>query len=249
MVRNLTAGFPQDANRCFQTMAGCTVDPVLARIVVTDDNEVRREGLRRLLQGEPGWSVVGAGDVDALEELLVRHGPDVVVLSTARGGDEVSAAVGMATRRIPGVRVVIVSPQSAPAAVGAALRAGATGYILADDVLGGVIQAVRMANEPTPYLSSTLAAQLAMSNGGNSTPDLTERERQLLKLVALGYTNTEVAERLSLSVRTIEAQRARLQRKLRAPTRVALVRTALAAGLIDRHDGMAPEAPGRPLAG
>jgi two-component system, NarL family, response regulator NreC len=233
----------------FKPSCGVRWRTVVARIVVTDDNEVRREGLRRLLSGEPGWTVVGAGEVAALEEMLVRHGPDVVVLSTARGGDEVASAVRMATRLIPGCRVVIVSPQSSPTAVGEALRAGATGYILADDVLGGVIQAVRMANEPTPYLSSTLAAQLAMRNGMNGTPDLTERERQLLRLVALGYTNAEVAESMSLSVRTIEAQRARLQRKLHAPTRVGLVRAALAAGLIDRHDGIAPGPPGRPLTG
>jgi two-component system response regulator NreC len=212
---------------------------MLARIVVTDDNEVRREGLRRLLQAEPGWSVVGAGEVDALGSLLVRHAPDVVVLSTARGANEVVEAVSLATRRVPGVRVVIVSPHSAPPVVSAALRAGAAGYILGADVLGGVIEAVRMAGEPTPYLSRTLGAQLAIHNGSGGF-DLSERERMILRLVALGHTNSEVADRLSLSVRTIEAQRAGLQRKLGAGSRVGLVRAALARGLISRDDGLGP---------
>jgi DNA-binding NarL/FixJ family response regulator len=213
---------------------------MLARIVITDDNDVRREGLRRLLQAEPGWSVVGAGEIDALGSLLVRHAPDVVVLSTARGREEVVEAVSLATRRVPGVRVVIVSPHSTSPIVSAALRAGAAGYILSDDVLGGVIEAVRMAGEPTPYLSTTLGAQLAIRDGFDAF-DLTERERMILRLVALGYTNLEVADRLSLSVRTIEAQRAGLQRKLKAGSRVELVRAALARGLIDRDDGMAPQ--------
>jgi two-component system response regulator NreC len=135
--------------------------------------------------------------------------------------------------------VVIVSPHGAPPVVSAALRAGAAGYILGADVLGGVIEAVRMAGEPTPYLSRTLGAQLAIHNGSGGF-DLSERERMILRLVALGHTNSEVADRLSLSVRTIEAQRAGLQRKLGAGSRVGLVRAALARGLISRDDGLGP---------
>jgi len=209
------------------------------RIVVTDDSEVRREGLRRLLEGEPSWLVVGEGDLDALGALVVEHAPDVVVISTARPPEDVAAAVVVAARRGPGVHSIVVSPYRDRAALSAALHAGAAGYVSSDDVLGGVIEAVRMTGEPEPYVSSSLGAALATDDAAAAAPGLTEREMTVFRLVALGHTNAEIAAQLSLSVRTIEAQRSRLQRKLGAGSRVELVRIALALGFIDRSDGMA----------
>jgi DNA-binding NarL/FixJ family response regulator len=213
---------------------------MLTRIVVTDDNQVRREGLRRLLEGEPGWSVVGAGNIDVLGNLVAQHSPDVLVLSTARRYDEVEAALALAERRCPGVHSVVVTPHRDMSAVSSVLHAGAAAYVLSEDVLSGVLEAVRLTGEQTPYLSSTLAAELAVDNPATTLPVLDEREEKVLRLIALGYTNVEIAHRLSLSVRTIEAQRGRLQRKLPGSSRVDLVRAALARGLIDRHDGHVP---------
>jgi two-component system response regulator NreC len=213
---------------------------MLTRIVVTDDNQVRREGLRRLLEGESGWSVVGVGDVDALGELVAQHVPDVLVLSTARRFEDVEAALALADSQCPGLHAVIVSPHADLPAVSAVLKAGAGAYVLSEDVLAGVLEAVRMTGEPRPYLSSTLATQLAFETPATLLPVLREREETILRLVALGHTNTEIAERLSLSVRTIEAQRGRLQRRLGASTRAELVRAALGRGLIDRRDGEPP---------
>ncbi|MCW3063533.1 MAG: two component transcriptional regulator, LuxR family [Solirubrobacterales bacterium] len=213
---------------------------MLTRIVVADDNQVRREGLRRLLEAEPGWSVVASGAFDAIEELLGRHEPDVLVVSTARGSDDVEDALARADHRCAGLHSVVISPHRDLSSVSAVLQAGAAAYVLSEDVLSGVLEAVRMTGEPAPYLSTTLAARLATDNPVASRPALDEREEKVLRLVALGYTNVEVAGRLSLSVRTIEAQRGRLQRKLGAGNRVELVRAALARGLIDRHDGTPP---------
>jgi two-component system response regulator NreC len=210
-----------------------------SRIVVTDDSEVRREGFRRLLEAEPAWSVVGAGEVGALEALVVEHTPDVVVLSTAREPSAVAAAVVLAARRCPDVRTVVVSPHRDRAALSAVLHAGAAGYVSSDDVLGGVLEAVRMTAEPQPYVSSSLGAALATDEAAAAAPGLTERETTVFRLVALGHTNAEIAGLLSLSVRTVEAQRGRLQRKLGASNRVELVRLALALGYIDRSDGLA----------
>jgi DNA-binding NarL/FixJ family response regulator len=210
-----------------------------ARIVVIDDSEVRQVGLRRLLEGELDWTVVGSGEVDALGALVAEHAPDVVVVSTGREPEEIVAALVLAARRCPGVGTVVVSPHRDRSALSAALNAGAAGYVASDDVLGGVIEAVRMIGEPAPYVSSSLGAALATEDGTPSELGLTERETIVLRLVALGHTNAEIAARLSLSVRTIEAQRSRVQRKLGAANRVELVRLALAHGFIDRSDGAA----------
>jgi two-component system, NarL family, response regulator NreC len=98
---------------------------------------------------------------------------------------------------------------------------------------------VRMTAEPQPYVSSSLGAALATDEAAAAAPGLTERETTVFRLVALGHTNAEIAGLLSLSVRTVEAQRGRLQRKLGASNRVELVRLALALGYIDRSDGLA----------
>jgi two-component system response regulator NreC len=129
--------------------------------------------------------------------------------------------------------------QNDPAFAREALRAGALGYVLKESANAELVEAVRSATEGRTYLQPQLGARLAAEPatpeaGGD---DLSERETEVLRLIALGHTNTEIAEQLYLSVRTVESHRAHIQQKLRLSTRAELVRHALEQGLVDLTNG------------
>jgi two-component system response regulator NreC len=134
---------------------------------------------------------------------------------------------------------VVLTMQNDPAFAREALRAGALGYVLKESANAELVEAVRSATEGRTYLQPQLGARLAAEP---PTPeagedDLSERETEVLKLIALGHTNTEIAEQLYLSVRTVESHRAHIQQKLRLSTRAELVRHALEQGLVDLTNG------------
>jgi two-component system response regulator NreC len=124
--------------------------------------------------------------------------------------------------------------QNSPGFVREALRAGALGYVTKEAADAEVVQAVRLAAADQPYLHPRLGAKLATEPVDDGPPDdLTEREVQILRLIALGHTNTEIASQLYLSVRTVESHRAHIQQKLRLSTRAELVRYALDHGMVE----------------
>jgi two-component system response regulator NreC len=129
--------------------------------------------------------------------------------------------------------------QNDPAFAREALRAGALGYVLKESANAELVEAVHAATEGRTYLQPQLGARLAAEPAApaKSDDDLSERETEVLKLIALGHTNTEVAEQLYLSVRTVESHRAHIQQKLRLSTRAELVRFALEHGLLDTSNG------------
>jgi two-component system response regulator NreC len=125
--------------------------------------------------------------------------------------------------------------QNSPGFVREALRAGAIGYVTKEAADAEVVEAVRLAADDQPYLHPRLGAKLATEPVDEGPPDdLTEREVQVLRLIALGHTNTEIASQLYLSVRTVESHRAHIQQKLRLSTRAELVRYALDHGLVEQ---------------
>jgi two-component system response regulator NreC len=129
-------------------------------------------------------------------------------------------------------RVVVLTMQEDPAFARRALRAGALGYVLKEAADEELVHAVRLAGEGQTYLHPRLGAAMAAAPEG-PPDDLTERELDVLRLIALGHTNSEIAESLHLSVRTVETHRAHIQQKLRLSTRAELVRYALERGLVD----------------
>jgi two-component system response regulator NreC len=134
----------------------------------------------------------------------------------------------------PDTRIVVLTMQNSPGFVREALRAGAIGYVTKEAADAEVVEAVRLAAVDQPYLHPRLGAKLATEPADNAPPgDLTEREVQVLRLIALGHTNAEIATQLYLSVRTVESHRAHIQQKLRLSTRAELVRYALDHGLIE----------------
>ena len=201
----------------------------MIRVLLVDDHQIVRSGVRRVLEATGRFDVVGeAGGVrEALGEAR-RLRPEIVVLDLAlRDGSGLDV---IADLRESGARVVILSMQDEPAYARKAFELGAQGYVVkdaADDELAGAIDAV-LADRI--YVHPTLAARLVMKEPAD---DLTERERQILRLIALGYTNQEIAGQLFLSVRTIEAHRRHILDKLRLTTRAELVRYALERRIVE----------------
>jgi two-component system, NarL family, response regulator NreC len=207
-------------------------------IVLADDHQVVRAGLRLLLQAEDGFEVVAeAGDVATTERRVAAYRPRVLVLdlnmpdgSSQPGSVQEISAVGSlpAIPRLreaaPETQIVVLTMQNDPAFAREALRSGAIGYVLKEAADSELVQAVRLAAEGRTYLNPELGARLAAAPQAAGPPDdLSARELEVLRLIALGYTNGEIATRLYLSVRTVESHRAHIQQKTGRTTRAALV--------------------------
>ena len=202
-------------------------------IVLADDHEVVRAGLRLLLQGEVGLYVIGeAGNVpDALRLVELRH-PHVLVLDLNMPGPPSLTAIAEVKDTCA---VVVLTMQSDPAFAREALRAGARAYVLKEAAGAELVTAVRVAAEGGIYLNPT-ARRTDRRRTRRAPPaldDLSDRELNVLRLIALGHTNAEIGEQLFLSMRTVETHRSHIQHKLRRTTRAELVRYALDHGLMD----------------
>jgi two-component system, NarL family, response regulator NreC len=206
------------------------VPPV--RIVLADDHAVVRSGLRLLLDAEDGLQVVAeAGDVDGARRMVAAHRADVLVLDlNMPGSPSLPAIPDLAAL----TAVVVLTMQNDPAFARQALQAGARGYVLKEAADTELVEAVRAAAAGGTYLNPQLGARMAAAPPEPAGPpdDLTEREVDILRLIALGHTNAEIGRQLYLSVRTVESHRAHIQQKTRRTTRAELVRYALEHGLV-----------------
>ena len=206
-------------------------------LVVADDHAVVRSGLRLLLDAEADFEVVGeAGDVQDARRKLAAHKPDVLVLDLNMPGEPTLPALESLAEVSPGTRVVILTMFNEPVFAREALRAGAAGFVLKHAADADLVKAVRTAASGGRYVQPELAGEMLeadAADGGHDGP-LTPREQEVLALLALGHTNGEVAERLCISVRTVETHRAHIQHKLDVSSRSDLVRYALEHGLIGR---------------
>jgi two-component system response regulator NreC len=206
-------------------------------IVLADDHAVVRSGLRMLLEAEPDMEVVAeAGDVDAARRYTLGYKPTVLVLDLNMPGGSSLEAIPEIAGTSPGTSVVVLTMQEDPAFAREALRAGARGYVLKHSAGAELVQAIRAAAGGGTWLNPDLGARMAATPDGpvGALAELTDRELDVLRLIALGHTNNEIADQLFLSVRTIETHRAHIQQKLGVSTRAELVRYALDNDLIDR---------------
>ncbi len=206
-------------------------------IVLADDHAVVRSGLRMLIEAERDIEVLAeAGDVDAARRYTLGHKPTVLVLDLNMPGGSSLEAIPKVAELSPDTSVVVLTMQEDPAFAREALRAGARGYVLKHAAGTELVQAIRTAAGGGTWLNPDLGARMAAAPDGPAGPlaALSERELEVLRLIALGHTNNEIAERLCLSVRTIESHRAHIQQKLGVSTRSELVRYALDHDLIDR---------------
>lgn len=202
-------------------------------IVIADDHAVVRSALRMLLDAEPDFEVVAeAGDTDSAVRYVRGHRPAVLILDLNMPGGSSLPAVPEIKKASPETEIVVLTMQDEPGFAREAMQAGVLGYILKEAADEELVKAVRMAAGGQTYLQPELGARLAAEPAGPER-ELSEREIEVLRLIALGHTNAEVAEQLYLSVRTVESHRAHIQQKLRLARRSELVRYALEHGLIE----------------
>jgi two-component system response regulator NreC len=202
-------------------------------VVVADDHAGMRGSLRALLDDTAGMRVVAEADDLALASRHVEaHRPDVLVLDLRMPDGSSLETLGRLRRLLPGTHVIVVSVDDTPGYARRALAAGASGYVLKDRADADLPDAVRGAAAGEEFVSEPVAGQLARARQALTNGRLSSRETEVLRLIALGHTNAEIAEQLGLSPRTIETHRAHIHKKLELRTRAELVGYALRCGLL-----------------
>lgn len=207
------------------------------RVLIVDDHAVVRSGLRLLLETEEDVEVVGeAGDArEAVFETRSTK-PDIVLLDVTMPGKSGIEAIPDLLKEAPEAKILVLSMQDDPSYVREAFGVGAAGYVLKEAADAEVIDAVRHVSAGERYVHPALGARLAAADAqaarAAEEDPLSEREREVLRLLALGHTNQEIAKMLYISVRTAETHRAHIMQKLRLTSRAELVRYALGAGLL-----------------
>jgi two-component system response regulator NreC len=203
------------------------------RVVIADDHAVVRRGLRQLLEDEGDFEVVAeAGDIESARRYVRGHHPDVLVLDLNMPEGSSLDAVPDIRADSPDTRIVVLTMQNEPAYARQALAAGVLGYVLKDAADAELVEAVRRAARGDSYLNPRLGARVAAEPPPGPPGGLTEREVEVLRLIALGHTNAEIAKQLFLSIRTVETHRAHIQQKLGLGSRADLVGYALEHGVI-----------------
>ncbi|MDE3069885.1 MAG: response regulator transcription factor [Acidobacteriota bacterium] len=203
------------------------------RIVLADDHAVVRSGLRMLLDSEHDFEVVAeADDAESARRFVRGHHPAVLVLDLNMPGESSLEAIPAIREESPGTQIVVLTMQKEPAFAREALGAGALGYVLKEAAHAELVEAVRRAAAGESYLNPRLGARLASESPSGPPDDLSPREVDVLRLIALGHTNAEIGAQLFLSVRTVETHRSHIQQKLRLSSRAELVGYAIDRGLI-----------------
>ena len=210
----------------------------MIRTIVVDDHAVVRSGIKLLLDREDDIEVVGeAGSAkDAIFEVRAQK-PDVLLLDVVMPGESGIEVLPQLLKESPETKVLVLSMQDDPSYVREAFAAGASGYVLKEAADEEVVAAVREIALGGSYVHPALGARMVVAEAAEraaaEADPLSEREREVLRLLALGHTNQEISKLLFISVRTAETHRAHIMQKLRISTRAELVRYALAHGLLD----------------
>jgi two-component system, NarL family, response regulator NreC len=211
-------------------------DRTKTTVVIADDHTVVRQGLRMLIDADEALQVVAeAGTLADAERLTRAHRPSVLVLDLNLHGESGLDAIPRLRETCPDTAIVVLTMQDDPGFARQALQSGALGFVLQEAADEELLQAIHLAAGGENYLNPRLGARLAAAPAEPAGPpdDLTAREVEILRLIALGHTNTEIAQQLFLSTRTVETHRAHIQQKTRRSTRAELVRYALEHGLVD----------------
>ena len=208
------------------------------RLLVCDDHTLVRSGLRHLLESEQSFEVVGeAADAEQAVDAAGRQRPDVLLLDIVMPGRSGIEAIPDLLAASPETRILVLSMQDDPSYVRQAFSAGAHGYLLKEAADAELVQAIHDVAAGHRYVHPALGARLAAADAKRhdreAADPLSDREREVLRLLALGHTNQEIAKQLFISVRTAETHRARIMQKLRFSTRAELVRHALATGVFE----------------
>jgi two-component system, NarL family, response regulator NreC len=211
------------------------------RILIADDHAMVRTGLRALLDAQPDMQVVGEAENGLVVESRCRElSPDVVLMDLTMPGRGGIAAVADVRRASPATRVLVLTMHEDEAYVRLAANAGAAGYVLKRALAGDLVSAIRTVHaggrHAPPELAAAFFEREAVQPPGRETgagiQALSEREREVVGLVALGYTNAEIGRKLGISEKTVESHRAKILSKLGLRTRADLVRFSIEHGLM-----------------
>jgi two-component system, NarL family, response regulator NreC len=211
---------------------------VRVRVLIVDDQAFVRAGLAQLVNAEDDLEAVGeAGNArEAIFEARSTK-PDVVLMDVMMSDQSGIAAVPQVLQERPEAKVLVLSMQDDPQDVREAFEAGALGYVLKEGAEGELVAAIREVAGGGRYVHPELGARLVAAETAErrrtEEDPLSDREREVLRLLALGHTNQEIARELHISVRTAETHRAHIMQKLRLSSRAELVRYALAQGLLE----------------
>nr|WP_202800305.1 MULTISPECIES: response regulator transcription factor [Pelosinus] len=213
------------------------------RVLIADDHAVVRSGLAMLINSQQDMQVVGvAADGREAVELGVKLLPQVVLMDLSMPpGENGLIATARLKELLPEIRVLILTMHDDEEYLFQSLKAGAVGYIVKTAPDFDLLKAIRTVHQGESYLYPSAAKSLIerFLRQGNKSEEfeslqlLTEREKQTLRLVAMGYANKDIAEQLCLSVKTVEAYKARIMEKLDLKTRPEMVRYAMKKGLLD----------------
>jgi two-component system response regulator NreC len=217
--------------------------PARIRIVIADDHPMLLQGLRQVLEDEPGCEVVAeAVDVESTRRLVRGHRPDVLVLDLNMPGGPSIEAIPAILADSPTTKIVVLTMQDQPAYARQALSCGALGYVLKETAGVELVRAIKAVATGERYLSPRMGARVAIDGPTGPPGGMSEREAEVLSMIALGRTNPQIAEDMYLSVRTVEKHRAHIQQKLSLSDRSELVRYALDNGLLDPAVERSPHA-------
>jgi two-component system, NarL family, response regulator NreC len=208
------------------------------RILLADDHAIVRQGLKLLIDAQPDMTAVGeAADGDAVVALAQALQPDVVVMDISMPGTNGLAATRTLKQRQPGLVVLVLSRHEEDTYLQELLRAGASGYVLKQSPPPQLLQAIRVVGSGGIYLDPAVTARVAdglldRRQDGRHAPAaaISDRESEVLRLVAVGHSNKEIADRLNISVKTVEVHKANAMRKLGLTGRVDIIRYGVLQG-------------------
>lgn len=201
------------------------------KVVIIDDHEIFRIGLRALLGVAPHIEIVGeAGDTETGLQIIQQHIPDVVILDYSMPGTSGLELFARIREQFPEIKVIILTASMSESVLAEALQAGANGVILKQDTSGQLVSAVDAVFRGKQKLSSSIAPLMSRVD---ALANLTLRERQVLRMIANGYRNREIAEELNIALKTVDTHRTNLMRKLNLHSLVDVVEFANKMGILD----------------
>ena len=213
-------------------------EPRCLRILLADDHVTVRHGLKLLVESQDDMEVVAeASDGAAAVQLAMECRPDIIVMDVSMPGMNGLVATQTLRRMLPSAAIVTLTRHADDAYLQELLRAGASAYVLKQSAPAELLQAIRATGAGGQYVDSSLTARVTAGflgregrMGSRGTTAITEREAEVLRLIASGYSNKEIAQQLDLSVKTVEAHKANAMRKLDLNSRIDIVRYAILQG-------------------
>src|SRR5690349_10301968 len=210
--------------------------PMTIRLLLVDDHAVVRQGLRMFLNLDPDFEIVGeAADGNAALKLARELQPDVVLMDLLMPGMDGIEATGILRKEMPDIEVIALTSVLEDSSVVGAIRAGAIGYLLKDTEANELIRSIKAAAEGQVRLSPQAAARLMREVRAPESPEaLTERETEVLRLLAQGQSNKEVARALSIGEKTVKTHVSSILGKLNVSSRTQAALYAVRIGLVER---------------